>query len=658
MIRNLRILSLASIFSFVITLFYSFLTYIDHLALINKEDLQILKMSESFTHTYSKLRNLDMEVPATFTRLSFDEFNKNKDSSSEENFVRVFGVGRIGFELNGKTNNSNLIKIHDDYLINQDFTPSYKVRYERNNLISRTIVPSIANDISCVECHNKILNNNFYKEGDMMGVYVVERDLLHFNWASLFYTLLLFIVLVCFTYFFLIREKNRSIELVKLQSRLRIKDVKFKAKQRESFLLSHDTLTGLPNRKLFNDYLLSATINKDKYSIIVGIVDLDDFKKVNDTMGHAVGDLLLETLAHRLNSYLESFDGIAARLGGDEFSFVWLNIDNKYKINEFCESLLNELSKKISYENYTLFTKCSIGIASWSDTKNGKPSEILKLADIALYFSKNNGKNSYSIYNEVVSSSANQKSDLYKFLSLQSRVDSLKILIQPQLSFTNKDVVGFQTTAVWQSEFNSINYGELAIIAGSEDLLWRLDLIILQRSIDIFLELNKSDDSTLPLSIEISVSSFLSSSFVKQLRLIVENNPIIYGNVFFVLNESDVIKYYTHMSNLSDYFNDLGIRLTFDNFGVEYSSINYLLKMQVNRVMVCSSFICETDYDILQYLSDISTSLNVDLIVKNILTEQCIESLSNNSIYSIQGEYFTPLLDISSFKYYLENSHK
>ncbi len=656
MIKNPRVLYLASIFSFVVTLTYSFLSYIDYLALINKEDMQILKMSDSFTHTYSKLRNLEMEIPATFTRLAFEDFNTNQSYSSAENLIRVLGIGRIGIELSGKNNNPKLVRIHDDYLTSQDFTPTHKVSFERNKLISRTIVPSVANDISCVKCHNKIFDSDFYKEGDMLGIYVVERDITYLNWMSLFYILLLFTVLALCIYFFLVREKSRSMELVKLQTRIKIKDVKLKAKQRESFLLSHDNLTSLPNRKLFNDYLSSATLSKDKYSIIVGIVDLDDFKKINDTMGHAVGDILLERIAYRLDSYFKKINGIVARLGGDEFAFVWLNTDAKFKINDFCESLLNELSKKTLYEGYTLFSKCSMGVASWADTKNGRPSEILKLADIALYFSKNNGKNSYSIYSEFVSSSANQKSDLYEFLSFKSRIDHLKILIQPQLSFTTRSVVGFQTTGVWQSESNSISYDELAILAGSDDLLWRLDLIILQRSVDAFLEVNKLSDSVLPLSIEVSVSSFLSSSFIKQLGSIVKENPAISGNIFFILNESEVVKYYDHLKNLSNFFSDLGIKITFDNFGAEYSSINYLLKMKVNRVMVCSSFICDEDYDILQYFSDVSTSLNIDLSVKNILTEHCIESLSDNSIYSIQGEYFSPLLDISSFKYYLQNS--
>ena len=628
---------------------------------LNKHDsLQLMTLSDHFNHTYSLIRKDDMPVPATFRRTSIESFNaqphfQNENMYGTSEFTRVLWPGRPDSQMNRSTDNPRLLEIMEFYSANPEAEPIYEQFFKDGRLFGRTALPSIAGDQSCVDCHNESLKRQEYKLGDVMGISVVERDMTDLLITDIRYAGGVFVLTFFITWAFAVRERRRNENIIALKSRVEVERIKAETEEKEKFLLSHDSLTGLPNRKLFHDYLNPATSGKDKQQLYTAIIDLDDFKHVNDTLGHAAGDALLAEVARRLIGCMDGMQGLAARLGGDEFAVVWHAHEPESEPYVFAPLILTKMSEPLNFESSSITPKCSIGLAAWADTKNGEAREMLKLADIALYVAKGRGKNTYQVYDQTLDARIRRKNEIADNLLQGIRDDNLTLVVQPQVDLEGGRFLGFEALSRWTLKGEEIPPSKFIKVAESIGVIRELDVQVLRKAAHFSADLARKMGRSIPISINLSAQSFQNEHLLKEIEQILEDAELPAHCLTIEVSEATVIENWGQVQEMLEKLRNTGIRIALDNFANAYA---YLMQMKFDQIKIDQAFVHGLEYEInhhkfLQHISAISTNLDVELIVKGIETQRQFELIQKTVVGGGQGYFFTKPLKLNEAETYL-----
>ena len=421
------------------------------------------------------------------------------------------------------------------------------------------------------------------------------------------------------------------------------KDLKSAFKRLQSFA-QHDQLTGLFNREQITNMLARkvARGKKNHLKLAVMFLDLDHFKHINDSYGHAAGDLLLRSIALRLKHCVRDGDFVA-RLGGDEFCIVLNDLESASTASQIALRILEELSKPHDINSQEILTSTSIGIAIYDGTQNSA-SELLKNADAAMYLAKNKGRSQYAYFSEDLEEEARMRIELGTKLKNAICNNELETYFQPQYHAQSGELVGLEALMRWQSDGNYISPVLFISIAEERGLINELGLWILN---DACLKLKdwqsrKLLPSTVTLSVNISSRQLQFDGFLDSLSRVLNETGIAPNCLELELTESAVMADPEQCIRIFKHVQQLGCRISVDDFGTGYSSLSYLSSLPLDALKIDRSFVNDiiqdgTNQAIVKAIIGLSHNLGLKVVAEGVETEAQHHFLRDNGCDVMQG---------------------
>ena len=352
----------------------------------------------------------------------------------------------------------------------------------------------------------------------------------------------------------------------------------------------HDVLTGLPNRTTLIEQIKRAALKShtDKRILALCLLDLDQFKPINDAYGHDVGDRVIIEVALRLAQLLRGSDTMA-RMGGDEFALLLNDIGSMEQLNTLLNSVLAELIRPISVLGRTMQVGASIGVVLLPQV-DADPDTFLRYADQEMYRAKQNGRNRYQLY-DAASDLASQSR--YHHLENMRRAlqhGQFVLYYQPKVNMRTGQVIGMEALLRWQHpERGIVAPGEFLPAIEQTDLIVDIGEWVLHEALD---QLLIWGDARLPVSVNIAARHFQRSDFVVRLKEILSRHPNLPpGYLEIEILESVAVTDLEHVRNVIDECRELGISFALDDFGTGYSSLTYLKRLPVELLKIDQSFV-------------------------------------------------------------------
>ena len=423
------------------------------------------------------------------------------------------------------------------------------------------------------------------------------------------------------------------------------------------YLAYHDKLTGLRNRDAFYDYLdqlIYETMRDKKNLSAVLFIDLDNFKVINDSLGHDYGDLVLQEAAQRMTQSLRKADMIF-RLGGDEFTIVLRNMKREWDAASVAEKLISVLSMpyKVKGEVISSIT-ASIGIALVP--RDGLDRDtIVKNADMAMYAVKNTGKSGYRYYSAEMTHNSLRRlqivNQLRKVIEKKDYDNQFMMVYQPILSKNGKEknykIIGIEALIRWQNpELGVIPPSTFIPIAEESKLIQAFNQWIIQRSIEDFREIQPYHNDGFYLSLNASPKSLHSDGFSRNLQNALLRNQLNPNSLQVEITETSLLDNDALTQRNLTALAGMGIKLAIDDFGTGYASLNYLQKIPAQTIKIDRSFIDKVNVDpknqeLVKAILLMGRSLNKNLIAEGVETQEHLQFLEDNACRQFQGYLFS-----------------
>ncbi|SIS75518.1 EAL and GGDEF domain-containing protein [Neptunomonas antarctica] len=421
----------------------------------------------------------------------------------------------------------------------------------------------------------------------------------------------------------------------------------YNVRQKLHDLAYYDALTGLPNRELFQNRLHEAiklaSRNNDKLAII--FLDLDDFKNINDSLGHRSGDQLLKVVADNISNSVRSSDTVA-RLGGDEFTIILSDIKRFDDITILAEKIIKVMNEPVKMpDGNTLYISASIGISIYPD--NGDDVEsLLKNADTAMYRAKNAGKKAFKFYTPEMSIRFNERVQLESELRRAIDKGDLSIVYQPQIDGRTGKILGFEALARWYHVQRGWVSPVIFIpIAEETGLIGKIGEWVLKEACHQLKKWQDNYSHTLKMAVNISSYQIHDKDMVEKVLSIINTSDILQGSLELELTETSL------MDNIDSTISTLaelskhGVSIAIDDFGTGYSSLGYLKRFKIDKLKIDKLFINDittdsNDAEIVKTIISMAHNLNMQVIAEGVETEAQLNYLINNGCNEVQGFYF------------------
>ncbi|MGH6674535.1 MAG: putative bifunctional diguanylate cyclase/phosphodiesterase [Xanthobacteraceae bacterium] len=415
----------------------------------------------------------------------------------------------------------------------------------------------------------------------------------------------------------------------------------------------HDNLTGLPNRELFLDRLDAvlgiAKANSGKSDTVlrptVMVIDLDRFKQVNDSIGMAVGDSILLTLARRLGRLIKPQDTLA-RLGGDQFGVVLLSERDPAKITAFAETVRRTLRAPLAFKDREIFLTASIGL-TLGDSEPQRGEEMLKDAELAMYHAKRSGGDRIDVFKPSMRARKSDRLSIESDLRRAIERDEIAILYQPIIRLEDRTVAGFEALTRWNHpKLGRLSPAEFITIAEESGLIVELGLFVLERASRQLSAWQRSlrHRDSLFCSVNVSSRQLLRHDLIQDLRTVLARAPIARGTFKLELTESVVMENPEHAAQMLQRIRELGAGLALDDFGTGYSSLSYLQRFPFDTIKIDQSFVRTTPKGtrpvILRSIIALAHDLGMDVVAEGAETESDAVELSQLGCEYAQGFVF------------------
>jgi diguanylate cyclase (GGDEF)-like protein/PAS domain S-box-containing protein len=420
----------------------------------------------------------------------------------------------------------------------------------------------------------------------------------------------------------------------------------------------YDGLTGLPNRVLFNDrldYALERTKRRPDYLFAVLFLDLDRFKVVNDSLGHAVGDQLLIAVARRLQVCLRTVDTVA-RLGGDEFTILLEDIKSVADATHTAERILHRLNQPFRIAEQDVFISTSIGIAlGRAPSRPGyeQAADLLRDADIAMYRAKVQGKARYVMFDDAMHAGALSLLRMEMDLRQAIKNHEFQVYYQPIVSVGSGTTLGFEALVRWDHpQHGFIAPAEFIPVAEETGLISAIDRIVLSAAcgqmrewIDQF-----PNHPDLTVSVNLSGKHFSQPDLAEQVTCILQETELPAKHLKLEITESAIMEDAESAAVTLKKLRALGIHLSIDDFGTGYSSLSYLRRFPINTLKIDRSFIEGVgaegeDAEIVQIIVALAHNLGMDVTAEGVETPEQLAKLLSFSCQQAQGYYFSKAVD-------------
>lgn len=428
----------------------------------------------------------------------------------------------------------------------------------------------------------------------------------------------------------------------------------------------HDALTGLPNRSLFMDRLKAAIArgHREKSRLAVLFLDLDNFKNVNDSLGHDAGDLLLKEAAARLIECLREVDTIS-RLGGDEFTVLLENLSNEQDITRISRKLIKSLSHGYTLKGEEVFITVSVGITLFPDDGDSVV-ELIKNADLAMYHAKKLGKNNYQIFNNGMKERTLKRLKMEKDLRKALDRNELLTYYQPKVNIKSGKIVGMEALIRWRkADGILISPVEFIPLAEETGLIIGIDEWMLQSACAFIRDLQGPHLNDLSVSVNVSVN--LSAIVLERKDLVetvtnkVNELGLEHHHVELEVTESSIIRNVDLAIDTIQRLRDGGFNVAMDDFGTGYSSLSYLTKLPINILKMDRAFVIDLPTNIkarsvAKAIVTMAHDMDIKIIAEGVETREQLDILKSIDCDEIQGFIFSrPLPQEDLRKLLLEN---
>lgn len=410
------------------------------------------------------------------------------------------------------------------------------------------------------------------------------------------------------------------------------------------FLATHDELTRLPNRNVLLERLelMLGNARRQEQLCAVLFFDLDDFKKINDSLGHNIGDLLLKQVTRRLQKCVRDTD-MLARMGGDEFVAI-LQAESVDEIDEVANRIINTINAPFEINEHTLFASSSIGIAVFPE--DGEENfTLLKNADTAMYRAKEQGRNQYQFFTEEMKKEADDKLDIEKALRDALRDDLFSVDFQPQVEVASGAIVGIEALLRCDSDaLKDTSALRFIEVAEKGRLIEEVGIHAIELVFNQMSQWRKENVSIPKVAVNVSVKQLKDSSFVKQLKKLMDKYSIKPDTLKFEITESALAERLDILVSELNKLVELGITLSVDDFGVGHSSLSQLRQLPIQEVKIDKSFIngiAENDDDRAVALAIIrmASAMGLQVVAEGVETEAQLAVLKEESCEIVQGYY-------------------
>jgi len=621
---------------------------------------QLIELTNAFTSAYAQERAQSGVVPAEFRRIGMEHFGREVEQSAKSQEVPVYirMPGVPGLELETVEKNRQILN-YITFMANTEMPRGKEdIRLAEGKVIARKIVPSLASEQTCVSCHNEALGFQAYERGDVMGAFVIETDLTKPVVQNAYFAFGAFFVILFAALLVVGRENQR------MQSAVDALKGRVEAESYANFLASHDSLTDLPNRKLFLRRLNAdvAALHKGRCeNVIAVIIDVDDFKTINDTLGHDAGDAVLKKIGISLHSVFDRYGGIAARLGGDEFAGVLKVCPGGLLPEDLGSELLDELCLPLGFKGASIQASVSIGVAGLGDLTETRPMQLLKAADIALYAAKREGKRCARVFDSELRKRFGRLSSLTSALPDAISQGAVNAILQPQVDVSTHELVGFEALARWTHEGQAISPAEFIPIAEEIGLIAHLDLAVLERGIALVQRLMETTNRQYRLSVNVSAKDFKTDEFVEQIQRILHTSGFDPHLLTLEITESVFLEDWSAACARLELLQKMGLKIALDDFGTGYSSLSYLMQFSFDIIKIDRTFLQRLDEDrarliLLNHIIKLATNLGKTVVAEGVERPDQAVKVSNLGAHVLQGALFG--LDIEDAPELLAQSNR
>ncbi|WP_282167794.1 bifunctional diguanylate cyclase/phosphodiesterase [Shewanella japonica] len=418
----------------------------------------------------------------------------------------------------------------------------------------------------------------------------------------------------------------------------------------------HDALTGLPNRMCLldqiNQDLKSAKKHHKKLALV--LIDIDNFKKVNDIYGQSSGDELLKKLSQALAQSIEPIDTLA-RFGGDEFAFCFPNLDNNQQVHQKIALIQTILNKAYTVNNTEHMIKCSIGISMYpSDSQD--PEGLIRKADIVLYKSKTNLNGSVTFFNAEVDAQVSYEYQLEEQLREALDNNEISVLYQPQINTRNVKIQSVEALARWNNpKLGSISPDVFINLAERTGLIIDIGLFIFRKACEDILATSPNGHGAINVSINISPKQLVDINFVESVTQIVSEVGIDIHRITLEITENLVLQDLKMTAIILNELKALKFGISLDDFGTGYSSLSYLNELPITEIKIDRCFINNINSSkqsnaLVKAIFAISEAYNISVVAEGVEEKRQFLTLKSYRCDLIQGYYFDKPLTVEQLQ--------
>lgn len=427
-------------------------------------------------------------------------------------------------------------------------------------------------------------------------------------------------------------------------------------------LAFYDELTGLPNRSLFKENLNAAISNANRNNEIFALlfIDVDNFKLINDTLGHSYGDAMLKAMAKRLTNCVRETD-VVARQGGDEFTVILHSLITSDDVIPVVNKILVSFESPIQVEEQKIFTSVSVGI-SFYPNDGDQPETLMKNADTAMYRAKDHGKNDYRVYTKCMNSHLHERMLIEYDLRHALERNELVLFYQPQIELSSGHIIGAEALLRWQHPERGIVSPELFIpIAEQSGLIIMIGEWVLKEACCQMKRWLNNGHQLNRIAVNLSARQFIQPDLVEVIMQTLSETELHPSYLELEITESCLVPSYERMAGSSNHcchtqpigkvedvlqvLHKEGIQIAVDDFGTGYSNLSYLKRFHIDNLKIDQSFICNATTDandaaIVKAIIAIAKGLDINLIAEGVETKEQLSFLIQHQCNVAQGYYF------------------
>lgn len=414
-----------------------------------------------------------------------------------------------------------------------------------------------------------------------------------------------------------------------------------------NYMSYFDEVTGVPNRRYFmenSEKMREVSLLNNKMFALI-FIDLDNFKYVNDTYGHAIGDIVLKSFCKKINKRLKG-KYFLSRFGGDEFVISIENINNEEEVLEVVEEIVDECNIPMEINNKDIYNTVSIGISMCSN--RGEPIQVLlKKADIAMYKAKSTGKNKFILFNKDMSEKMDRELQLSRCIRKSIENNEIYFLMQPKYWTKSKKVQGFEVLARWQSsELGFVSPVEFIPTAEDDGFIIEIGKLLIKDSFKKCKILKDKIGEDFKVAVNLSEIQIRDEELIGFIKENIEAENINPKNIEFEVTETMIMTSLKNNVKVLEELKKIGVSIALDDFGTGYSSLNYLRKLPIDTVKIDKSFVDDIgkefkDECIIEKIVELAHLLNIEVVAEGVENEEQFEFLKDIDCDMIQGYYFS-----------------